>query len=158
MRVDMEGGGHVAGAQAVVAADVDGVGEARERPRAVVVEEARLAVHGGVGAGNGASRGVDERLMAETDAENGNAASGERDEVERAAGFLRSAGAGGLSRIKLANLPKNAAPSSFSTCSTGGVFGSTSGSTGTRAGGGYDRPQAESGVSLYRAFRARTAA
>ena len=60
-----------------------------------------------------------------------------------------STAAGGLSFISIASLLKNVAASIDATNSTGGVFISTLGSTGTSFGGVYGFPHALNGVSLY---------
>jgi hypothetical protein len=87
-----EAGGQVAGAQAVIAADAERRLEPAQRPFAVMSEQRGFAVHRLGRAGDLAAGLLDDRLVTEADAEQGQIAPGARDQLKAAAGVA------GLSR------------------------------------------------------------
>ena len=93
--VTVELGGHLGRGERVVAADLDLGRKARVDAEAVVRDRARLAVQERLRLADRAAEGLDDRLVPEADAERRHRRAERADQLDRDAGALGPAGAGG---------------------------------------------------------------
>src|SRR3954471_20095470 len=91
-RRDLQQRRDLCGRQRVVSADLELLGQPAEEAAAVVADGARLAVDERAGGGDLAAEGLDDRLVAEADAEGRSFGRETPDDLRRCPGICRAAG------------------------------------------------------------------